>query len=110
MRRLKLWRTCHTRTEIGAREPKTICGHSVALNADCWPDESRLSDVEPALLLAPALSSSIEIDDHRECGAYSQDANAARNQQTRHHWISISTASGVGNSRMISARNKTASI
>ena len=25
------------------------CGHSVALNADCWPDETRLSDIEPRL-------------------------------------------------------------
>ena len=23
------------------------CGHHVALNADCWPDGMRLSDVEP---------------------------------------------------------------
>lgn len=23
------------------------CGHHVELNADCWPDEVRLSDLEP---------------------------------------------------------------
>jgi hypothetical protein len=23
------------------------CGHSVAMNADRWPDEMRLSDIEP---------------------------------------------------------------
>ena len=26
------------------------CGHSVALNADCWPDGTRLSDIEPRLV------------------------------------------------------------
>ena len=28
------------------------CGHSVALNADCWPDEVRLSDIEPRFVWA----------------------------------------------------------
>lgn len=23
------------------------CGHHVAMDADCWPDEMRLSDLEP---------------------------------------------------------------
>jgi hypothetical protein len=32
------------------------CGHSVALNADCWPDEVRLSDIEP--FFAPTTSRS----------------------------------------------------
>lgn len=26
------------------------CGHHVALDADCWQDEVRLSDIEPRLL------------------------------------------------------------
>jgi hypothetical protein len=26
------------------------CSHSVALNADCLPDETRLSDIEPRLV------------------------------------------------------------
>jgi hypothetical protein len=38
-----------------------------------------------ALLLASALSPSIEVDDRHECGANSQDAYTARNQQNRHH-------------------------
>jgi hypothetical protein len=28
------------------------CSHSVALNADCWPDDVRLSDIEPRFVCA----------------------------------------------------------
>ena len=24
------------------------CSHSIAINGDCWPDDVRLSDIEPA--------------------------------------------------------------
>lgn len=27
-----------------------FCGHHIALSADRWPDEARLSDVEPRLI------------------------------------------------------------
>ena len=28
------------------------CSHSVAMNADCWPDDLRLSDIEPRFVCA----------------------------------------------------------
>jgi hypothetical protein len=28
------------------------CSHSVAMNADCWPDDLRLSDIEPRVVCA----------------------------------------------------------
>jgi hypothetical protein len=32
------------------------CSHSVALSADRWPDEVRLSDIEPRFVCMPAAS------------------------------------------------------
>jgi hypothetical protein len=32
------------------------CSHSVALSADRWPDDIRLSDIEPRFVCAPAAS------------------------------------------------------
>ena len=56
-----------------------------------------------ALLLAPALNPSIVIDDRRKRGAYSEDADTARNHQARYHSrISIPAGLRAGNSRMIS--------
>ncbi|WP_426614522.1 hypothetical protein [Bradyrhizobium sp. McL0616] len=30
---------------VYCRDPK--CGHRMTFNADCWPDDMRLSDIEP---------------------------------------------------------------
>jgi hypothetical protein len=32
------------------------CGHSIAISADRWPDDLRLSDVEPRSSVPPAVS------------------------------------------------------
>ncbi|SFJ45800.1 hypothetical protein [Bradyrhizobium sp. Gha] len=59
------------------------CGHHIAVNADCWPDGMRLSDLDPHFVSAGCGNRGAEVRPSFESGKPPQFASSIRKEATK---------------------------